>query len=99
MSVLEKIEEKERWWNDQENIVFGTKARRTRKKEERMKVEDGRGTRGEDEETEEGSARQLVASGVPPHGKLVAKSGPVASVLSDCVWVFVCMSGIWLHLS
>lgn len=64
---------------------MGTKAGRIRKKEERMKVEEGRGTRGEDEETEEGSARQLVASGVRPHGKLVAKSGPVASVLSDCV--------------
>lgn len=28
-----------------------------------------------------------------PHGKLVAKSGPVASVLSECV----CVSRIWLH--
>lgn len=44
-------------------------------------------------ETKEESARQLVASGVPL-GKLVAKSGPVASVLHECVRVRVCANGI-----
>lgn len=45
------------------------------------------------QETKEESARQLVASGVPL-GKLVAKSGPVASVLHECVRVRVCANGI-----
>lgn len=75
----------------------------TRRREERTKVYRGERVMGEGQEERMGKQRRGAPDNqwrlVFPHGKLVAKSGPVASVLSKSVGVFVCVSGIWLHPS